>query len=412
MPEPIKFNVIIPTRERCDTLLHTLRTVVEQRYANLSIIVSDNFSTDATRAVTESFADPRIRYINTGKRLGMSQNWEFALDHVSEGWVTFLGDDDGMLPGALARVAEVIQTTGTRAVMSQWRFYFWPKSTPDENRLIVPGSTGLEVRDSKRWLAKLMHGKTDYHELPYLYTGGFAELKLVNAARHGDGRFFCSMTPDVYSAIALASTTDSYVMLNEPACVMGVSAHSNGASNFGSGTRRGPGDLFYAESNIPFHPALGPARVKAIQLLVYECYLQAVHLHHDALRVALREQLSLALARATPQDYPEVKSYCEAVAQKNPEVGALPSRLRQMALHWFVNWGAKLRGIKRALADLSIDARDYRVDDVHGAAVLSLHLYRLHAGRHRGLRRACSLVARRLGLSRAQGHERVRTETR
>lgn len=33
----------------------------------------------------------------------MSHNWEFAL-YVHEGWVTFMGDDDGLLPGAIGQV--------------------------------------------------------------------------------------------------------------------------------------------------------------------------------------------------------------------------------------------------------------------------------------------------------------------
>jgi len=89
MPNDIKFNVIIPTRERADVLVHCLRTVVAQDYENLEIIVSDNHSSDNTWEVVESFGDKRIRYINTGRRLSMSSNWEYALSSVSEGYVGF-----------------------------------------------------------------------------------------------------------------------------------------------------------------------------------------------------------------------------------------------------------------------------------------------------------------------------------
>ncbi len=75
----MKFTVIIPTRERADTLYYSLKTCVTQDYDDLEILVSDNFSQDNTREVVESFKDPRIRYINTGKRVSMSDNWEFAV---------------------------------------------------------------------------------------------------------------------------------------------------------------------------------------------------------------------------------------------------------------------------------------------------------------------------------------------
>ena len=106
-----KITVIIPTRERAVVLENALRTVTSQDYKNLEIIVSDNYSMDGTDKVVEQAKDSRIRYLNTGKRLSMSHNWEFALSHVQDGWVTFIGDDDGLLPRAISRIAEIIQQT-------------------------------------------------------------------------------------------------------------------------------------------------------------------------------------------------------------------------------------------------------------------------------------------------------------
>ncbi|PYY07430.1 MAG: glycosyltransferase family 2 protein, partial [Acidobacteria bacterium] len=83
----VKFSVVIPTRERSDTLAATLKTCVGQNYKNLEIIVSDNYSQDNTRGVVESFSDNRIRYTNTLKRVGMSQNWEHAFSLVTGDFV-------------------------------------------------------------------------------------------------------------------------------------------------------------------------------------------------------------------------------------------------------------------------------------------------------------------------------------
>jgi Glycosyltransferases involved in cell wall biogenesis len=302
----VKINVIIPTRERPDTLYYCLKTVVNQNYDNLNIIVSDNFSQDNTREVVSSISDSRVKYINTGKRISMSHNWEFALNYVSEGWVTFLGDDDGILPGGIARVARIIKETGARAITSRWRFYFWPGSTAFENQLTIPLTTGYETRISEKWLQKLMHGTADYPDLPHIYTGGFAEISAVNAARNNNGDFFCSMIPDVYSAIALSSTVDKYVMLHEPVTIMGVSAHSGGASGFGIGKSHEPAKKFYSENNIPFHPRLGSGRVKSIRIIIYECYLQSMHLHNDKLKIDIIEQLAMALAQSDSDYYNEL----------------------------------------------------------------------------------------------------------
>ena len=115
--EKLKITVVIPTRERCDVLEKSLKTVTSQNYDNLEIIVSDNFSTDKTKDVVRRANDPRIKYINTGKRVSMTHNWEFALSHVTDGWVTIIGDDDGLLPESLNKIAKIIQSTDRKSVV-------------------------------------------------------------------------------------------------------------------------------------------------------------------------------------------------------------------------------------------------------------------------------------------------------
>src|SRR5438034_11015688 len=108
---PTKFTVIIPTRERADTLGPCLRTVVHQNYDNLEILVSDNLSQDRTEQVVRGIGDSRVKYINTGRRVGMSANFEFALSHSKDGWVTYLGCDDRLLPNALDYADKVRRNT-------------------------------------------------------------------------------------------------------------------------------------------------------------------------------------------------------------------------------------------------------------------------------------------------------------
>jgi glycosyltransferase involved in cell wall biosynthesis len=375
MSDNIKFNVIIPTRERPDTLLHCLRTVVAQDYENLEIIVSDNCSQDNTKEVVDSFADPRIRYLNTGKRVSMSHNWEFALGHVTGGWVTVVGDDDGLLPGALAKIAGVIRQTGCQAVTSKWCYYSWPRSTVADNRLIVPLTAGFEIRESREWLAKLMHGNAVYPELPYLYTGGFVNLDAINRARAKGGEFFRSMIPDVYSAIALASVMDTYVMLNEPVAIAGTSSHSNGASTLGLGQNVDPAKKFFSEGNIPFYETLaGGELVKSIPVLVYESYLQSIHLHQDWLHVQMPHQLALALARARPQNFGELMEYCLRIAQRNGVTEkAVMRRYRREKLSFLL--GKVKDVLRRVRSDLVLDGADFGIGDVNGAASLARSSY-------------------------------------
>ena len=268
-----KLSVIIPTRERSDTLHSSLKTCVVQDYDNLEIIVSDNCSTDNTREIVESFDDPRIRYINTGKRLGMSGNWEFALSHVTGGYLTFMGDDDGLLPDAISTVNAIIQDTGCLAVNSKCAEYRWPSNDGNwGSRLAIPLQHGLERRNSRETLLQVMRYQRSYLELPWLYRG-FASHEVVKRAMEADGRFFHSMSPDFYSAVALSCVTDSYYFSSRPFALNGWSQHSTGGAHFSTGGSAGPKQQFLSEDNLPVHDGLSLA--PTVALFLAESILQA-----------------------------------------------------------------------------------------------------------------------------------------
>jgi glycosyltransferase involved in cell wall biosynthesis len=304
----VKFTVIIPTRERADTLQYSLKTCGTQDYDNLEILVSDNNSQDNTKEVVESFKDPRIRYINTGKRVSMSHNWEFALSHVNDGWVLILGDDDGLLPGCLNRVEQLIRETNTKAIIPNCCTFIWPNEDNHwYGRLLIPMRRGFEIRDPKKWLKRVVDGRAWYAELPMLYAGGLMHNSLIDKIRGKRGTFFQSCQPDIFSSIAFASVTDSYVYSHEPFAIAGHSRHSNGASWAASArgnsnaTENQPIEIFLSEGNIPFHHdvplnADGNFPV-SIDLLVFESYQQASYLHGNSLSVSPESQLPLFLAR-------------------------------------------------------------------------------------------------------------------
>src|SRR5260221_11421836 len=94
-------SIVIPTRERAETLGFTLRTALAQTTNNYEVIVSDNFSQDNTKSVVAKAADHRVRYVNTERRMSMCDNWEIALDHSRGKYIIFIVDEDAIMPDAL-----------------------------------------------------------------------------------------------------------------------------------------------------------------------------------------------------------------------------------------------------------------------------------------------------------------------
>lgn len=305
MIEP-KITVVIPTRERCDVLEKSLRTVTEQNYDNLDILVSDNASTDDTEAVVRGANDARIKYVNTGKRLSMSHNWEFALSHVDDaGWVTIIGDDDGILPGSLNKIAEIIQSTDIQAIRTRTCGYRWPSPANTHPVVLeVPLASGSELRQARQWLDKVLVGDADYPQLPMLYNGGFVSMSVLQEIKSRSGSFYRSCNPDIYSAVAISSIVDRYVFVHDPLAISGASSHSTGISYFAekASSEISPAHVFDSEKNIPLHEDLPLSKsgrlTRSIHLLVYESYLQSSCLRpaEDGNRHA--EQLEVILAAA------------------------------------------------------------------------------------------------------------------
>lgn len=127
--DQVFFTIVIPTRERADTLIHSLATALSQVYKKFEVLVLDNASRSETREKILAVQNPRLRYIHTDKRVSISENWEFALNHVHTGWITVLGDDDGILSGLLRLTNKIIKETGTSETRSNGRLYIWPSLT-------------------------------------------------------------------------------------------------------------------------------------------------------------------------------------------------------------------------------------------------------------------------------------------
>ncbi|MGY2874550.1 hypothetical protein ACVW00_001740 [Marmoricola sp. URHA0025 HA25] len=273
-----RFTILLPTRQRADTLESALRTCISQDLSDLDILVSDNASTDETRGVVAGFDDSRIRYINPGRRLGMSEHWEFALSHVANGYFTIIGDDDGVMPGGIARARTLMEEEGADALIWPLTAYYWPRyadpALADHVSVRVPTKEHVGFIDAKQTLEKVAHFRLPHYWLPSPYWGA-VHTRTIERSRAKDGRFFRSITPDLYAGTAIASTSQCYLRTNRPLTLSGSSHHSNGASALASarqGQRADAREQYISENSIPFHPDLKFAG--SIPIVLTEALLQ------------------------------------------------------------------------------------------------------------------------------------------
>ena len=399
MSEP-KITVIIPTRERCDVLGKTLKTVLAQDYEHLEVIVSDNHSADHTRDVVGQFNDSRLRYVNPGRRLNMSHHWEFALTHVDGGWLTILGDDDGLLPGALTKVSSMVRANSVEAIRSRVCGYGWPSAPGTQfefGRLTVPLARGCEMRESSPWLGRALDGRAPYTDLPMLYNGGFVAHEVVERIRRITGSFYLSSIPDVYSAVAIASVTDRYLFCHEPLAINGASRHSTGTAYFSNAPKKKAtaADLFHSEGIIPIHDdfAVSPDGrfPKSLQVMLFESYLQSVALRPDAEPISRARQLELAMAAGVADD-PDLDEWARTYARRH-KLDHDKARRAATTTRRILRIAAAARNFVDEVRTFECGSSDLPLRDVYEAALAAASIREVGAGRRTWL----GVLAKRLG---------------
>lgn len=227
----LRFSIVIPTRERADTLRYTLRTCLAQEFDSYEIVVCDNCGSTATKETVESFESRKIKYIRSDRPLSMSENWELAVSHASGEYVIVIGDDDGLLLHALCEVDHLLQMLGVKALRWERVYYSWPNIpvVKHANRLNIPLVRESSILRAHKVIPKVANMRMDYTMLPMLYNSAIHQ-DLIALLRRKTERVFGASAPDVYSGFAFAYLVRSYASVGRPMSINAGSAKSTGVS--------------------------------------------------------------------------------------------------------------------------------------------------------------------------------------
>jgi glycosyltransferase involved in cell wall biosynthesis len=93
-----------------------MRSVLEQSYRDLELVVVDDNSPDRTEAIVRSFGDPRVRYVRNAGNLGPEGNWNRCLALARGKYFKLMPHDDLLRPGSLARQVAVLEADSTQTI--------------------------------------------------------------------------------------------------------------------------------------------------------------------------------------------------------------------------------------------------------------------------------------------------------
>ena len=90
-------TICITTYNRKELLPLTLKSILNQTYANIEVLIVDDFSTDGTKELIENELlkiDSRIKYIRHSKNSGLAVGRNSAINNANGKYFTFCDDDD------------------------------------------------------------------------------------------------------------------------------------------------------------------------------------------------------------------------------------------------------------------------------------------------------------------------------
>jgi glycosyltransferase involved in cell wall biosynthesis len=232
----LRFSILVPTRQRPDTLLATLATLIWQTGDDYEIVVADNCGDEQVAAVIEAVQQrhPRLKHLRSDQVLPMAENWERGLAACSGEYISVLGDDDGFLPSTLDVVRNLVAATDARLIAWEMHTYWWPDTIVHwhKNRLYVSlGNNEWGWIDSRAALVETYRDAVSFGDLPTIYNG-FVHRDIINAVIDRFGAYFvpAHIAPDVSSGIINLAYTRRYLCSRRPLAVRGSSKRSTGCS--------------------------------------------------------------------------------------------------------------------------------------------------------------------------------------
>lgn len=117
-----KVSVIIPVHNAEAYITDTLKSLQNQTYKNIEILVVNGGSTDNSMALVEALNLPNLTIYNRGN-LGQASNSNFGMAKATGDLVKFLDADDILADDCIEIMVEKLRENPNRLVFGEWHYF-------------------------------------------------------------------------------------------------------------------------------------------------------------------------------------------------------------------------------------------------------------------------------------------------
>lgn len=229
-------TVAVATFFSADFVLETLESIYHQTYQDISLIISDDCSTDDTVAVVNKWVAlervknrfDSIQVLTVPKNTGVSANCNRCIAASTSDWVKFIAADDILLPNCIAdNIAFVTDNPNANVVFSQVKMYqdtFEEKNYLETTPLDYPNNLMHESLSAKGQYQLLLVSDR-IHYTPSLFLNKQAILKV------GGYDESCRLVEDYPMWLKLTGSGERLYYFHK--ITVGYRIHSKAANNVG-----------------------------------------------------------------------------------------------------------------------------------------------------------------------------------
>lgn len=242
----MKISIVIPTRNRLEYLKSAIASVLNQKYENWEIVISDNDSNDNTEDYVLELKEPRIVYSKTEKFISVTDNWNRALNLSTGDYVILIGDDDCIMKDSLELLSSLIKSYDEPDfVFSNGLHYVYPGVMPGfpKGHLTTIGNWNLwgntpsliPTEKLKELAEESLNFRLYFSYNLQLLTikRSFIESLKINKL------FFHSPYPDFYAMTILFYKAKNALACPYPTSITGICSKSFGGHYFNNNENKG-----------------------------------------------------------------------------------------------------------------------------------------------------------------------------
>lgn len=129
---PVRVTIGIPVYNGEETIEAAIRSVLDQTFEDLEVLVVDNASTDRTSEICTRLAeeDPRVRHVRNETNIGQNPNFTRTLELAGGEYFRWMGDDDWLYPDYVQRCVEALDSAPDAVACTTFQEHV----SPDGNR--------------------------------------------------------------------------------------------------------------------------------------------------------------------------------------------------------------------------------------------------------------------------------------